>query len=277
MDGIDDVAGVASDVGGTFAGGSGDAVGRVLSVPGRSATAVLAAAAVVVAAALFLLQVVPSGSVSADAPVGRDASAGAVDGTGSTHPDEASSSSVPTSTRPRPVIGLATAEGVSRFQSSGGRAGGAERQSRPASSSRATPATTGAAATSTPSPSRAGPSRPGPRGTSTPTSTRPTSTVTLPTAVGAVTRLTLTPSDRGYLAHLEVPTGWLITSVRDVHGARVLEHLSRSVEQFDGRMHGGELVVEVRRVRPGLTGDLVALFTDRSGVALPGSGSYRLR
>ena len=92
-----------------------------------------------------------------------------------------------------------------------------------------------------------------------------------------MTTLTFRPSDRGYLAHLEAPAGWLITSVRDVHGTRVVEHVSRPTSQFDGRLRAGELVVEVTRVEPGRTGTLVALFTDRSGSPLPGSGSYPLR
>jgi hypothetical protein len=92
-----------------------------------------------------------------------------------------------------------------------------------------------------------------------------------------VTSLTFTPSDRGYLAHLTAPAGWLLTSVRDVHGARVVEHVSQPTAQFDGRLRDGELVVEVTRVQPRLSGDLVARFTDRSGATLPGSGSYPLR
>ncbi|CAN7501554.1 sigma-70 family RNA polymerase sigma factor [Terrabacter sp. LjRoot27] len=266
MDGFDDVAGLATEVGGA-SGGSGGVAGRVLSVPGRSAAAVLAAAALVVAAALILLQLQPTGRVAADAPVGRDSSAGAADGTESSYPAETSSSAVPTSTAPRPVIGVATAEGVSRFQSSGGRVGSAELQTgSPASPA---PTSTAASATST--------RKPSPSTTSTRPSTPTTSVSPSPASVGTVTSLTFTPSDRGYLAHLEAPTGWLITSVRDVHGARVVEHVGAPTTQFDGRLRGGELVVEVTRERPALTGDLVALFTDRSGTTLPGSGTYPLR
>ena len=274
MDGADDLSEFAADAsGGGPGGGSGGVNGRVLSVPGRSAAAVLAAAALVVATALFLLQLQPTGRVSADAPVGRDSSAGPVDGTESPYPAGTTSSSVPTSTAPRPVIGVATAEGVSRFRSSGGRSGSADRQSRPPS--RPAPNSTGTSATSS--------SRPSPSPTTTtptPTSSRPTPTTNVappPAPVGTVTSLTFTPSDRGYLAHLTAPAGWLLTSVRDVHGARVVEHVSQPTAQFDGRLRAGELVVEVTRVQPRLSGDLVARFTDRSGATLPGSGSYPLR
>ena len=51
------------------------------------------------------------------------------------------------------------------------------------------------------------------------------------------------------------PAGWLITSVRDEHGTRVVEHVSRPTSQFDGRLRAGELVVEVTRVQPGRTRD----------------------
>ncbi|WP_156023377.1 sigma-70 family RNA polymerase sigma factor [Terracoccus sp. 273MFTsu3.1] len=277
MDGADDLSEFAADVGDGGPGdGSGGVAGRVLSVPGRSAAAVVAAAALVVAAALFLLQLQPTGRVSADAPVGRDSSAGPVDGTESANPAETTRSSAPTSTAPRPVIGVATAEGVSRFRSSGGRTGSADQQTRsPASPA---PTSTGTSASATSRPSRS-PS-PSASATSTPTSTRPTTTPSVvppPAPVGTVTRLTFTPSDRGYLAHLTAPAGWLVTSVRDVHGARVVEHVSQPTSQFDGRLRAGELVVEVTRVQPRLSGDLVALFTGRSGATLPGSGSYPLR
>ena len=264
MEGLDDVAGYATDVGsGGSDRASGGVAGRVLSVPGRSAAAVLAAAALVVAASLFLLQLDPTGSVSADAPVGRDSTAGAPDGTESSYPAETSTSS-PTSTAVRPVIGVATAETVSRFQSSGGRPGSADRQTRATSISRAT------------SPTSAGPATP------TSTSTSGTSATTAPSPsprspVGTVTSLTLTPSDRAYVAHLEAPDGWLITSVRDVHGTRVIEHVTQPTSQFDDRLRAGELVVEVTRVKPDLVGALVAIFTDRSGSTLAGSGSYPLR
>ncbi|KRF38998.1 hypothetical protein ASH01_20675 [Terrabacter sp. Soil811] len=273
MDGADDLSEFAADVsGGGPGGGSGGVNGRVLSVPGRSAAAVLAAAALVVATALFLLQLQPAGRVSADAPVGRDSSAGPVDGTESPYPAETTSSSVPSSTAPRPVIGMATAENVSRFRSSGGRSGSADRQTRPPS--RPAPTSTGTSATSTSRPS------PSPTTTPTPTSSRPTPTTKVappPAPVGTVTSLAFTPSDRGYLAHLTAPAGWLLTSVRDVHGARVVEHVSQPTAQFDGRLRAGEVVVEVTRVQPRLSGDLVARFTDRSGATLPGSGSYPLR
>ena len=273
MDGAEDLSEFATDVnGGEPGGGSGGVPGRVLSVPGRSAAAVLAAAALVVATAVLLLQLQTTGRVSADAPVGRDSSAGPVDGTESPYPAETTSSSVPSSTAPRPVIGVATAENVSRFRSSGGRSASADRQTRSPSSPARTSTGTSATSTSRPSPSATP--------TSTPTSSRPTPATQVappPAPVGTVTSLTFTPSDRGYLAHLTVPAGWLLTSVRDVHGARVVEHVSQPTAQFDGRLRAGELVVEVTRVQARLSGDLVARFTDRSGATLPGSGSYPLR
>jgi DNA-directed RNA polymerase specialized sigma24 family protein len=243
--------------------------GRVVSVPGRSVAAVLAAAALLVAAALFLTQLEPSGQVAADSLVAQASSPGSVDGGETDHPDETSGSADASATAPRPVIGVATAEGVSRYQSSGGRAG---------SQAQAAVGTGGSSSSAS--------RRPRTSPTSTSTAARPTSTSARPTTntptatvspVGTVTSLAFTPSDRGYSAHLEVPGGWAITSVRDVKGARVREHVDQPVTVFDGRLGGGDLVVEVTRVRPDVTGALTAVFTDRSGAPLPGSGAYLLR
>lgn len=239
---------------------------RVLSVPGRSVAAVVAAAAILVAAALFLSQLEPSGRVSADSPVGRASSAGSGDGAEGSADGETSTGAGSGTTAPRPVIGVATAEGVSRYQSSGGRAGGQAQAPVGAAGGRG---------------SATGGARTPPGATSTGTRPGPTSAPTTPTAtagpVGTVTSLGFTPSDRGYVAHLQVPPGWMITSVRDVRGARAREHVAQPVAVFDGRLGAGDLVVEVTRTRPGVTGALTAVFTDRSGARLPGSGDYPLR
>jgi hypothetical protein len=95
--------------------------------------------------------------------------------------------------------------------------------------------------------------------------------------VGTVVSLRFAPSDQGCLAHLAAPAGWLITSVQDVRGSRVREHVSTPTSVFDGRLGAGDLVVEVTRVEPDLTGALTVLFTSRSGATLPGSGNYPLR
>jgi hypothetical protein len=53
--------------------------------------------------------------------------------------------------------------------------------------------------------------------------------------------------------------------------------VSTPTSVFDGRLGAGDLVVEVTRVEPDLTGALTVLFTSRSGATLPGSGNYPLR
>jgi len=261
MDGAEDDRGPDEDP-------AEEVFGRVVSVPGRSVAAVLAAAALIVGAALFLNQFEPSGRVAADSPVGQASSPGSADGAETDYPDETSGSADTSATAPRPVIGVATAEGVSRYQSSGGRAG---------SQAQAAAGTGGSSGGSASRRPRTSPTSTVARPTSTsarPTTTTPTATVS---PVGTVTSLGFTPSDRGYVAHLEVPGGWAITSVRDVKGARVREHVDQPVTVFDGRLGGGDLVVEVTRVRPDVTGALTAVFTDRSGARLPGSGDYLLR
>jgi hypothetical protein len=245
--------------------------GRVLSVPARSAAAVLAAASLILAAALLLLQHEPGGRVSAEAPVGpgsSTASGRATDDAESPHPTRG------TSGAPGPVIGVATAQAVSRFQSSGGRtdnggsAGSLERQRRSASDT--TPGTSAARPTTT---SQVQPSPANPSTTSSPGAR----TTTQPSRVGTVVSLHFAPSDQGCLAHLAAPAGWLITSVQDVRGSRVREHVNTPTSVFDGRLGASDLVVEVTRVEPDLTGALTVLFTSRSGATLPGSGSYPLR
>lgn len=250
--------------------------GRVLSVPGRSAAAVLAAAALVAAVALFLFlfQLEPTGRVTADSPGRPGSSTGSVDGTESPYPTDATGSVA----GPRPVIGVAAAEGVSRYQTSSGRSTGSGDAGGPGSLSQQGRPTTGTDSATSTAGGRAPGTTPAPTSPATPSA--PVPATSLPGTVGtvgAVTSLRLAPSDRGYLAHLEVPTGWLITSVRDVRGGRPREQVSSPTSVYDGRLAGGDLVVEVTRVRPDLMGALTALFTDRSGAPLPGSGDYPLR
>ncbi|GAA2474098.1 hypothetical protein GCM10009858_09360 [Terrabacter carboxydivorans] len=243
-----------------------DTAERVLSVPGRWVALVLAAAALVAAVALYVFQLGPTLPATANGPAGGGTSTRSADETESTYPSEGTTAAV----APRPVIGVATAESVLRYQSGGGSAvatgpGSLVRQARSTTSAggasgRAAGSTTVPTSPSTPSP----PTTPGP-------------STTRPGPVGAVTSRRLAPSDRGYLAHLQVPAGWLITSVQDVRGGRPRERLSSPTAVYDGRLLGGDLVIEVTRVSPDVTGVLTALFTDRSGATLPGSGDYPLR
>jgi hypothetical protein len=249
---LDDIEGLGADVGTTSSGST--VVGRVLSVPGRSAAAVVAAAAILVAALLFMLQSQPEGRVAADAPMARDSSSRTP---GASEPGWPTSTAATATSTVSSVIGEATAEDVSLRQPQGAR----DSAGRPVGTA---PQTTG------------------PTGTAgaTSTGTAPGSTSTgarSPGEVGAVTRLAFTPADQGtYLAHLEVPAGWLITSVRDRHGAREVEHVSSPTRVVEVRLRSGQLVVEVTRARAGVTGRLVASFEDRSGEPLAGSGSYPL-
>ncbi|GAA2742183.1 hypothetical protein GCM10009868_11170 [Terrabacter aerolatus] len=267
--------GVAPVVGSAESGAWGPA-GRVLSVPGRSAAAVLAAAAVVAAVALFLFQLEPTGGVTAGRPTRSGASTGSVGGAEPTYPPDGT----PDAVAPRPVIGVATAEGVSRRQPPGGRSSGSGVTGDAGSAVRQALPTTRAGSSTGASNVHPSPTRPVPTpsaSTSVPSSPTAPPTSAVPGPVGTVTSLRLAPSDRGCFAHLEAPTGWLITSVRDLRGGRQREHVSSPTSVYDGRLAGGDIVIEVTRVRPDLTGVLTALFTDASGAPLPGSGTYPLR
>jgi RNA polymerase sigma factor (sigma-70 family) len=253
---LDDIEGLGACAGATSGGST--VVGKVLSVPGRSAAAVVAAAAIIVAAVLFLVQSEPAGQVAADASTGRDSSSGMPGGSESGWPtttEAAETGATSATTAPGPVIGVATAE-VARLREPAGVPGG--RPLRPGT-------------TSSPGTSTAG----SPSSTS---STSPAATTPPPPGdVGTVTRLLLEPGDQGtYLAHLEAPDGWLITSVLDRHGARATEHVSSPTRVLDDRLRAGQLVIEVTRTRTGLTGELRASFEDQSGELLAGSGSYPL-
>lgn len=262
---LDDIEGLGVDVG--AAPGGSTVVGKVLSVPGRSAGAVVAAVAIIVAAALFLLQSQPAGQVAADASTGRDSRSRAPGGSESAWPNtteatEATEATQATETSatgagrgPGPVIGVATAEEAGLLEPARVQGGTVD-----------PPGTTTSAATST----AASPSS---------TSSRSPATTTQPPPglVGTVTRLVLAPGDQGtYQAHLEVPDGWLITSVLDRHGARTSEHVSSPARVLDDRLRAGQLVIEVTRTRSGPTGELSAAFEDQSGELLAGSGGYPL-
>lgn len=257
---LDDREGLGADVGARRGGPT--VVGRVLSVSGRSVAAVVAAAALIVAVSLFLLQSRPAGEVAADSSSGTP---GGVDLPWPTTTIEVAdarptnASGVTSAMRARgPVIGLAT-DMEARLRGPTRVAGGGVEQ--PATSS---PGTSTVASPSSPS---------SPSGTSPATTTPPLSGV-----VGTVTRLVLSPGEQGtYLAHLDVPDGWLITSVVDRHGARPAEHVSSPTPVFEGRLRAGPLVIEVTRIRSGPTGGgLSAAFEGPSGELLVGSGSYPL-
>lgn len=243
-----------------------DTAERVLSVPGRSVALVLAAAALVAAVSLFLFQLGPTVPATADGPARPGTSTRASDDIESSYPSEGTTATV----APRPVIGVATAESVLRYQPGSG----SNSATGPGSQVRQARSTTGAGgASGRPTGSATVPTSP----STTSTPTMPGPPTTQPAPVGAVTSLRLTPSDRSYLAHLQVPTGWLVTSVQDVRGGRPRERLTSPTAVYDGRLLGGDLVIEVTRVSPDVTGALTALFTDRSGATLPGSGDYPLR
>lgn len=250
---LDDIEGLGTDLG--AASGGSTVVGRVLSVPGRSVAAVAAAAAIIVAAALFLLQPQPAGQVAADASTGRDSASGTPSGSEPAWPTTTAAPGPSATGGPRPVIGVATAERAGLRGSSGAPDVHPSRPGTPP-----TPATSTAASPS-----------------SSPSASPQTTTPRPAGLVGTVTRLVLAPGGQGTcLAHLEVPDGWLITSVLDRQGSRTAEHVSSPTRVLDDRLRAGRLVIEVTRTRTGVTGELSAWFENRSGEPLAGSGSYPL-
>jgi hypothetical protein len=105
----------------------------------------------------------------------------------------------------------------------------------------------------------------------------PVTTPAAPGAPGAPAVVSFEPSTvRGYTALIVAPPGWSITSVRDVRGRHVLEHVRRPSRTFEGRLRPGPLVVEVTPGPGATVGTLFAWFTDRTGALLPGSGGQPL-
>jgi RNA polymerase sigma factor (sigma-70 family) len=142
---------------------------------------------------------------------------------------------------------------------------------RPARQPRGT--TTGPTIPTSPSTTRPGPGTPSTTPATTPATAPPPTTV----VAGVTVVLTFEPSaDRGYRASIVAPTGWLVTSVRDLHGGRPFEHVSSPVSTFDHTLRPGLLVVEVTPQPGAAPATLLVSFTDRNGVLLPGSGTYRL-
>ena len=146
----------------------------------------------------------------------------------------------------------------------------AARVARPGATALASRRTRTATSATTPTPPRT----PNPRRPSTSAPPPPPSPTV---AAGVPTVLGFEPSpDRRYSASVVAPSGWLITSVRDVRGGRQVEHVGAPTRTFEGTLRPGALVVEVTPQPGAGRGTLVTRFTDRGGALLPGSGGHPL-
>lgn len=131
----------------------------------------------------------------------------------------------------------------------------------------------------TPSPT----ATPAPTATPTPTSEpslepteEPTEEPTDEPSEPVETTCTFDPAttELAYRAQLEVPNGFLLVSVKDIHDGEPYEHLDEQSQIFDELVRSGKLTVIVQRVGVG-EGELRATFSTLTGRPL-GSGTCPL-
>lgn len=118
-----------------------------------------------------------------------------------------------------------------------------------------------------------------------PTPTRPTTSPTTskpPTPIAPASRqFTFEPdTTSGTATTLRLSSGWVVSSVRDLHDGREVEHLVLPGRVFVGLLRSGPVVVQVRPDvvdHPAKPGVLVADFRDLSGHKVDGGGVRHLR
>ena len=291
---------------GTGSGGAGAAdkslpsrVAEVASTPaGRVLIGLTAAATVAVVAATAFARQPPPTPSSTD-PVERPTAAAPTFAPTSAPPTSSEPSVAPPSRKATSSpAATAPAQQALNLNDSGGVAPPSQAtvlqpSTRTASSPRSTSAPSKAPTRSpSPKPTKTRTPAPSPTATASPTATptlSPTPSATpTPTEPSPSEEPTEEPTepvetickfsaetDQVYRARLEVPDGFLLISVKDLHDGEPFEHLDEQSRTFNELVREGPLTVVVQRIGEG-EGDLRATFTTPTGRPLGGGGTCAL-